>query len=220
MAIKAVVFDLDGTLIDSRKDIAAAANHMLETHGLERQSVEQICTHVGDGARVLVAGVTGLALDSEAVDGMLDTLLGYYVEHATDQTTMMPGAAEALDALRAMPLGILTNKPRITTDAVVDALDLRRHFDVIVAAGDTPERKPSPEPLRTVARGLNVSASELVMIGDGPQDIECAQRAGAKSVGVKGGILPIDQLERAGPDRLIETLAELPRVIETWGQPS
>ncbi len=221
-AIRAVVFDLDGTLVDSRADIAAAANHMLHRAGLEAQTVQQICAAVGDGARALVErvvatspGQPGLRARSR-VDELLDIFLSYYTEHATDETTLMPGAAHALDALAHLPLAVLTNKPAVTAQAVLTDLDLLGHFEVIVAGGDTPERKPSPEPLRHLGRMLGVPPRGMVVVGDGPQDVECGRAAGARTVGVRGGILPIEKLERSRPDHLIDSLGDLPELVASW----
>ena len=211
----AVVFDLDGTLIDSRLDIAAAANHMLRRHGQSEQSVEQICRNVGNGARYLVAHVVGLSENDRALEPWLETFLEYYTAHATDHSTLMPDTRRVLDALASMPLALCTNKPRATTDATLRGLSLNERFKVVVAGDDLPTRKPDPGPLLHIARELAVPPAALVMVGDGPQDIECARAAGARAVGVEGGILPRDELVASGPDAMIE-LGELPALVAGW----
>jgi phosphoglycolate phosphatase len=213
---QAVVFDLDGTLIDSRADIAAAANHMLGTHGYAELPPADIAGFVGDGARLLVARCTQLDEATPELDLLLETFLDYYTEHPTEQTRFMPDALEALDALAELPLAICTNKPRRTTDAVLAALQLTPRFDVVVAGGDFPQKKPEPAPLLSIADRLALDPRGLVMVGDGPQDVECGHAVGARTVGVEGGLLPRARLVASHPDELIPTLADLPALVTSW----
>jgi 2-phosphoglycolate phosphatase len=211
-----IVFDLDGTLIDSRLDIAHAANHALSAHGMSALSVEEISSYVGDGARRLLARAARLDMDAAALEPLLESFLSYYAAHATDHTTLLPGAHEALAALAHLPLALCTNKPRATTDAVLANLRLPARFGVIVAGGDLPKIKPDPLPLQYIAERLKLTTPELVMVGDGPQDILCAKAAGSRSVGVEGGIQGQDRLIAAEPDVLLASLAELPELIASW----
>lgn len=211
-----IVFDLDGTLIDSRVDIAHAANHALAQNGFERLSVEEIATFVGDGARLLVARAARVEPESKAADGLVASFLEYYVAHPTDHTTLLPGVHEALTALKHLPLALCTNKPRSSTDAVLANLPLPVSFRVVVAGGDLPKNKPDPLALQHIAEKLGLSTPELVMVGDGPQDILCAKAAGARSVGVEGGIIAQDRLIASKPDELLRSLFELPALIERW----
>lgn len=216
--VGAVVFDLDGTLIDSRLDIAAAANHMLRTHDRRELGVDEICRHVGNGARYLVARVLGLDEDDPALDAPLDAFIDYYTAHAVEHTRLFPRAERVLDKLRPLPLALCTNKPRATTDATLEGLSLDGVFQIVVAGDDLPTKKPDPAPLLHIAKALGVPPAELVMVGDGPQDIESAHAAGARAVGVEGGILPREALVAAGPDALID-LEELPALVERWRAP-
>jgi len=211
-----IVFDLDGTLIDSRLDIAHAANHALAQNGFRRLSVEEISSYVGDGARLLVARAARVEPTSEEADRLVAGFLEYYVAHPTDHTTLLPGAHEALSALRHLPLGLCTNKPRASTDAVLANLPLPVSFSVVVAGGDLAKNKPDPLALQYIAQKLALTTPELVMVGDGPQDVLCAKAAGARSVGVEGGIQGQDRLIAAQPDELLTSLHELPALIERW----
>jgi 2-phosphoglycolate phosphatase len=209
----AIAFDLDGTLIDSRRDIARAANYVREAAGLTQLPEEVVASFVGDGAKHLVAGVLGLAMNDPSLEQHLAVFIDYYTAHPTAHTTLMPGAVEALTALAHYPLALCTNKARRTTDAVLRELDLARHFRVVVAGDDVAHRKPHPLPLEHIARSLGIPASGLVMVGDGPQDVECGHAVGAHTVGLEGGILPIERLLAARPHALLRSLHELPSLV-------
>jgi phosphoglycolate phosphatase len=211
-----IVFDLDGTLIDSRFDIAAAVNHALATHGLRTLSVPEIASYVGDGARQLLARAAQLDPEAAELESLLAAFLGYYAAHATDHTLLLPGASEALAELSHLPLALCTNKPRSITDAVLGNLRLGATFAVVVGGGDLPRAKPDPLPLQHIAEKLGLSPGQLVMVGDGAQDILCAKAAGARSVGVEGGMQARARLLEAGPDVVLQTLAELPALISHW----
>lgn len=218
--IGGVVFDLDGTLVDSRTDIAAAANLALERHGLPQHSVDRIGTFVGDGAHNLIARASGLSTDCAEFSAVLSTFLDYYEANACRSTTLMPGARAALLALGGIPLALLTNKPRRATIPLLDALDIARSFCCVVAGGDLSEMKPHPKPLLEIARRIGVPPTSLVMVGDGPQDVECGRNANAFTVGVAGGIAAPERLQASRPDRLITSLAELPTVVAEFAATS
>ncbi len=215
----AVVFDLDGTLVDSRGDIVAALNHALQ--GTNRQPLPAIAIVglIGDGARALCARAAQLAESSPEVDTLVERFIAYYEAHPVDLSRWAPGAVQALEDLAEIPelrLGICTNKPRSTTEAVLGALGVRTRFAGIYGGGDGPERKPAPGPLLALAERLSLAPKDLIMVGDGTQDIEAARRAGARSVAVSAGFTPRSQLLAAKPDVLIDTLADLPAVVRRW----
>lgn len=211
-----IVFDLDGTLIDSRLDIAHAANHALEARGFAVLSVTEIVSYVGDGARQLLCRAARLDPQSPELGPLLDTFLAYYAAHPTVHTTLLPGVHEALRELSQLPLCLCTNKPRRTTDAVLASLRLPIQFQIVVAAGDLAKIKPDPLPLQHIAQHLGLTPSQLVMVGDGPQDILCAKAAGSRSVGIDGGMQARERLLAAQPDVLLASLAQLPALIASW----
>ncbi|MDF3070887.1 MAG: putative phosphoglycolate phosphatase [Polyangiaceae bacterium] len=215
--LRAVIFDLDGTLVDSRRDIAEAANHALEKSGRARLSHAELESYVGDGAPLLLARAARLDVSDPRTAALVTDFLDYYAAHPVDHTEVMPGTLEALDALADLALGVCTNKPRITSVAVLEGLGLAARFHSVVAGDDLPERKPHPSMVQEAARKLGVSVSEVVMVGDGPQDIESGRAAGARTVGVRGGIQAIERLVAAGPDLLIDTLADLPAALVSLG---
>jgi len=211
--VRGVVFDLDGTLVDSRADIARATNHALVVHGRPALQEGEIASYVGDGARALLSRAARIPKSDPELDRLLQSFLDYYAEHATDFTRPMPGARELLEALSDLPLAVCTNKPKRTTEAVLAGLGLDRFFRVVVGDGDFPAQKPDPALLFHIAERLGLSASELVMVGDGPQDVECGRRAGARTVGVLGGIAGDERLLAARPDHVIGRLDELGPLI-------
>jgi phosphoglycolate phosphatase len=207
--VRGIVFDLDGTLIDSRRDIAEAANHALERAGLARLPHAEIESYVGDGAPLLLARAARLDVKDLRLTPMIADFLDYYETHPVDHTRLMPGALEALDALAGLPLGVCTNKPRRTSVVVLRELGLAERFKALVAGDDLSERKPDPAPVRESARLLGLSAAAVVMVGDGPQDVLSGRAAGARTIGVRGGIQAFERLAEASPDLIIDTLAEL-----------
>ncbi|WP_437876490.1 HAD family hydrolase [Sorangium sp. So ce513] len=219
MSPTAIVFDLDGTLIDSRGDIVAAVNHALEATGRAPLPGQVIVRYVGDGARALCARAAGLPEASEDVDEILRRFLAYYERHPLDFTRWMPDAQEMIERLSDLgdlSLCICTNKTRSATDAVLAALGVRGRFQAVVAGGDVPEMKPSPAPLLHLAQRLGVPPRRLVMVGDGPQDIASARRAGVRSIAVLGGFGSHQELLDAQPDVLLNTMGELWDVLRRW----
>jgi phosphoglycolate phosphatase len=215
----AIVFDLDGTLIDSRGDIVAAVNHALLQTGRAPLPGAVVVRYVGDGARTLCARAAQLPETSDEVSRLLELFVDYYAEHPVDFTRWAPGAQEMLEALAEMSdltLGVCTNKPRRTTDAVLGALGIRTRFRAVVAGGDLPEKKPAPGPLLHLAKLMRTAPESMVMVGDGPQDIECARRAGARAVAVDSCFTTRERLFEAHPDVLLRSLSELPEVIRRW----
>jgi phosphoglycolate phosphatase len=214
---RGIVFDLDGTLIDSAGDIAAAVNHALADNGRKPLPMATIRRFVGDGARMLCARAVGLPVKHPDVDKVLESYLAFYLAHPTDHTRWMPQARAVLDALRRFRLAIATNHPRSTTDIVLARLGVRSLFSAVSAGGDVAAVKPSPEPILAIAKQLGLAANEMVMVGDGPQDVEAGRRAGCRTIGVQGGFLAPERLIASQPDVIIGSLAELPGILDRWG---
>ncbi|UQA63609.1 HAD-IA family hydrolase [Polyangium aurulentum] len=217
------MFDLDGTLIDSRGDIVAAINHALVTTGRPPQPAQVIVRFVGDGARTLCARAAKLPEDATETDELMKLFLEYYAAHPLDFTRWSVGALEAIETLSEMEnmsLGILTNKHRSTTDVVLQSLGIADRFHVIVAGGDMPEKKPDPAPLLHAANKLGSPPGAVVMVGDGVQDVMCARRAGTWAVAVESGFSPVETLIQAGPDVTVKDLSMLPGIVQRWREPT
>jgi 2-phosphoglycolate phosphatase len=211
--VSGVVFDLDGTLVDSRRDIAEAANHALAMNGYAQLPHDELESFVGDGAPLLMSRAARLDVRDEKVSGLVADFLDYYAEHPIDHTDLMPGALQALDDLQKYALGVCTNKPRRTSLAVLRGLELEARFAGLVAGDDLPLRKPDPAPVVEAARRMGVPVTEVIMVGDGPQDVLSGRAAGAYTVGVRGGIQAFERLAASKPDCLIDSLAELAAIV-------
>lgn len=184
MTLRAVIFDLDGTLIDSAPDIHAAANAVLQGEGLPLVTFEQSRSFVGRGARVFVErmerAVTGRN-DAILTDHLHKRFLHFY-EHAHENTRIYPHVVDMLDGLRAKSyaLGLCTNKPMGPTRAVLAHLGWDTLFSVVIGGDSLPVAKPDPAPLMAAVEGLGLSLPQITYIGDSETDAETAQRAGAR----------------------------------------
>lgn len=178
--MKACFFDLDGTLIDSRADLAATVNHTRRELGLPERSVDEVLAHVGYGAHRLLRGA--IPEKAAAFDTVWEIFRRHYAEHMLESVTLYPGVRATLETLaaRGWKLGVNTSKPAFATRAILAHFDLARFFgDAVVAGGDCPEMKPSARPLELCAERLHhrLSPNDW-MVGDSAADISCAANAG------------------------------------------
>lgn len=203
---RALLLDLDGTLVDSLLDLAAACNEARASLGFPPRSVEEIGAMVGDGARHLVARAFDLAVDSPAVEAPLAAFRRAYGAAPCVATTLLPGARRLLDEARRLGLRIalVTNKPREPTRTILERLAVSSAFEHVYAGGDGP-LKPDPRGVLETLAALDVAAQNAWMIGDGPQDVLAARRASVTSVAVLG-IASRDALEASAPDWLAADL--------------
>lgn len=213
-----VVFDLDGTLIDSRRDIAAATNHALRSAGFAALAEDQIASFVGDGARSLLARAAAIDESEPIVDTLVTAFVDYYRAHPVERSPWIPGAPEALDVLeaRGVVLALCTNKARPVAEAVVESLGVASKFTILYAGGDSLGKKPDPRPLLWIAERAGVSVEASVMVGDGPQDVLAARGAGMRSVGVASGYASHGRLLAAQPDAFLPDLRGLPTLLADW----
>jgi phosphoglycolate phosphatase len=208
---RGIVFDLDGTLIDSLPDIAAAANALLKDHGFAPLPQSQIGSFVGMGERVFLERlIAATALDVADYDALMTQFITHY-KASTGLTTVFPGALEAVKALKAegYRLGICTNKPGVPLAAVLDALDLSKWFDVIIAGDTLLVRKPDPAPLRLAFERMGATMG--VYVGDSDVDAETAQRAGVPFAFFTEGIRtkPVEDIPH---DRAFDRFEDLPAI--------
>lgn len=206
--ISLLVFDLDGTLVDSREDIAAAANHALRTLGMSERPLEVIVGFVGDGVPRLMARALGPGREG-LVEGAVALFRSYYAGHLLDATRLYPGVRETLEHFRSKPLAVVSNKPADFTHEVLGGLRIADYFAVVVG-GDSPTgRKPDPAPVEAVLARVGIRPREAVVVGDSPVDVQVARAAGTTACAVTYGFRSRDDLAAARPDFLIDDPRDL-----------
>jgi phosphoglycolate phosphatase len=208
------VFDLDGTLIDSRRDIANAANAVLQSTGAPPLDEEALGRMIGDGAATLVARAFAAAGRPEPPDA-LARFLQIYGRGLLTHTRPYPGIPDALDALSArVPLALLTNKPIAATRAILDGLDLARFFphDRVIGGDGPLPRKPAPDGLLRLAEDAGADPGRTLLVGDSIVDWQTAHDAGAPMCLARYGFgtFPVDRLTAA--DRWVDAVVELKRL--------
>lgn len=186
---KLFIFDLDGTLIDSLLDLAHSINYVFRTMKLPERSVEDVKTAIGNGALRLIEEL--LPEDQQdRKEEAFELFLPHYNEHCSENTIIYDGVREYLSILSTMnniDVALLTNKPEEPTQIILDRLDLKKHFKLIIGGDTLPTRKPSPEGIEFAMNKFNVGKHETVMIGDSLPDIAAAKAAGVASIGISGG---------------------------------
>jgi phosphoglycolate phosphatase len=175
-----LVFDLDGTLIDSRQDITTAINRMRDGYGLPPLALREVVTMVGEGARVLIERAVGRELPATEIDPALRRYLAYYDEVLLATTRPYPGVPEMLAELAAAyPLALLSNKGEKASRRILEGLGLAPLFRLILGGDSLPSRKPDPAGLRLTAERLGVPVADLMLIGDTAIDAETTRAAGS-----------------------------------------
>lgn len=209
-----LIYDLDGTLIDSRRDLANSVNATLAFMSLPALSDEVIFSYVGHGAAVLIGKVLGGTFSEEEVARALAFFLSYYAEHKLDYTELYPGVRESLDRLLEahVPMGILTNKPVKISLAIVEGLGLTRHFFRVYGGNSFEQKKPHPIGIQKLMAESGFDTGETIMVGDSSVDVETARNAGVRACGVTWGFQP-DSLRAVPPDILVDRLDELVELV-------
>jgi len=217
--IKLVIFDLDGTLIDSRLDLVHSVNAALRHIGRPELPDDVIASYVGDGAPILIQrALGGEAVDDAVVRRGLQFFLSYYREHKLDHTTVYAGIPDALTGIQHASNGtprkmaVLSNKPVIPSRAIVEALGLGPFFTQIYGGNSFATKKPDPEGARRLLEENSVRSEEAVIVGDSHVDIETGCNAGLWTVGVSYGFAP-RTLQEQPPDVLVDTPHELAEVF-------
>jgi phosphoglycolate phosphatase len=208
-----LIFDLDGTLIDSKTDLANSVNATRAWMGLGPLPMDQVSSYVGNGAPMLVKRALPDATEPQLKEA-LRYFLDYYREHMLDETVLYPGVREALDEMfdAGKSLAILTNKPVRFSVTLLEGLDLDLHFFRIYGGNSFVEKKPHPVGIQALMEERCIAPERTVMVGDSSVDILTARNAGALACGVKWGFQPWT-LEEHPPDLLVDDLRELSGLV-------
>ena len=209
-----LIFDLDGTLIDSKKDLAISTNAVRAQFGMEPLDEAVIGSYVGNGAAALVRRAMGPGTPEPVIEHALKKFLSFYRTHALEHTHLYPGMREAVTELAAAghTLGVLTNKPgRISVD-IIKALGLANVFLHIYGGDVLPAKKPDPVGILTLMREAGSHAPETIMIGDSSVDVQTARNAKVRSCGVLWGFQP-ESFTEFPPDLTVACPHELPPAI-------
>lgn len=218
MTAPAIVFDLDGTLVESAPDLAATTNVLLARRGRRQVELSELRSMVGKGARVMLDkafAATGEPASDAELKQMIPEYLEYYGEHVSDLTLPFPGVIKALDTLkeRGCPLGVCTNKFEGLSNKLLKALEMDHYFDAVLGGDTLDIRKPNPEHILETIRRLGGSSDNAVMVGDSNNDIDAAKAGGVASVAVTFGYTDIPP-EKLGADRVISHFDELIPAID------
>jgi phosphoglycolate phosphatase len=206
--VRALIFDLDGTLIDSKLDLAHAVNATLEHMRREALSHETIYSYVGNGAPMLVRRALGEGASDEEVNAGLAHFLSYYRAHMLDNTVPYPGVREGLALLERHPMAVLTNKPVHFSRAILDGLGLLPYFRCVYGGNSFEQKKPHPMGTERLLRELEAGPREAMIVGDSDVDVRTARNAGTWACGVSYG-LGMEGMTAHPPDLMLDSLVEL-----------
>ena len=210
-----IIFDLDGTLIDSSKDLALSMNAARGHVGMEPIDPSLIFSYVGNGAAVLVRRALGPDVPEELVQEALVFFLKFYRVHALEHTRLYPDVRELIEQLTQADhkLAVLTNKPARISFDIMGALGLAGHFVSVLGGDSLPAKKPDPLGITTLLAETGFSAAGTLMVGDSGVDIQTARNAGVRSCGVLWGFQP-ESFQLEPPDTVISEPQELLRVVQ------
>lgn len=210
-AVRAVLFDLDGTLLDSAPDLINAANRLRAHHGLVPVTPEAFRPHVSKGGRAMLAVAFG-HLDANAREALLPLFLDDYRQHIAVQSRLFEGFAEILDTLQTagLGLGIITNKVEWLTTPLLAQLGLDRRFGAVLCGDSLPERKPHPAPVLAACARLGVDPAQAVMVGDDRRDIEAGRAAGCRTLTAAYGYISAgEDIQDWGADGVLQSPLQL-----------
>lgn len=211
--VRVLIFDLDGTLIDSKLDLALAVNATLEHMGRVQLDHGSIFRMVGNGAATLLHRALGEGVTEAEAGDALVYFLSYYRAHMLDNTVTYAGVREGLELLANKTMAVLTNKPVNFSRAILDGLNLTRYFRLVYGGNSFEQKKPNPMGVEAILRELEFAPREAMMVGDSDVDIKTARNAGIWSAGVSYGI-GAQTLAAWPPDILIHSIEELPAHLE------
>lgn len=214
---RAVLFDLDGTLIDSAPDLHASTNILLMRRGLGPLSLPDVVSMIGNGVKKLVERAfiaVGHPLDADELDLEYEAMIGIYADHLTVLTVLTPGAREIVEEFHAQGvlMGVVTNKPQMPTEAILDHFGLSPYLDAVIGGDSGVEKKPAPDMIFAALARLGLRPEDAILVGDSVADVGSARAAGIPVIALRGGYtsVPVDEI---GADIVISRLVDLPATL-------
>ena len=212
-AVRALIFDLDGTLIDSKQDLIHSVNAMLVKMGRAGLHEDTISGYIGHGAPMLVARALGNGAAEAEREQALRFFLAHYEEHKLDSTRPYPGVRAALEELREFPMAVLTNKPARVSRRIVEGLGLEKYFRAVYGGNSFETKKPDPLGARTILEELGATPGETMIVGDSEVDVQTARNAGTLAAAVNYGFGTHDRAAYPA-DVYLERLTDLALLLE------
>jgi phosphoglycolate phosphatase len=218
--LKNIIFDVDGTLVDSKRDIAAAQLWVFGQLGVHSYTAEQLYPYIGKPLKEVFALLLPAHLHNR-IDEAVSMYIGYYRPRALDNTTLFPGVRQTIEALREMKvrMATATTKSSETTLRVLEHFGIERFFSQIQGSNDIPY-KPDPFIINKILGDQSWEKTETLMVGDTDNDIEAGKRAGVPTCGVTYGSLTKEQILQLNPDFIIDSFPELLSLLRQEGRPA
>ena len=217
--VRALIFDLDGTLIDSKLDLALAVNATLAELGRESLPHEQIFSYVGQGAPSLISRALGPGASEQDCLLGLEFFIKYYSAHKLDNTALYPGVLETLDALKGMPMAVYTNKPVRVSRSIIHDLGVAGYFRAVYGGNSFERKKPDPMGVETILREFGAAAEQVMIVGDSDVDVQTARNSGTWICGVTYGF-GSHHFTKYPPDLVVDSLTELVPHLSTAPAPN
>jgi phosphoglycolate phosphatase len=212
LSVRALIFDLDGTLIDSKLDLIHSVNAMLREMKQPQLAADTISAYIGHGAPQLVSRALGTGAGEEELKHALQFFLGYYEEHKMDNTCAYPGVAETLAQLSHLPMAVLTNKPARISVRILNSLGLAQYFRAIYGGNSFESKKPDPFGANKILREFGIPARETLLVGDSEVDVKTARNAGMQAAAVNYGFGAHDRVAHPA-DIYLDRFADLAGVV-------
>lgn len=210
-----VMFDFDGTLADTWRDIATALNRTLDEAGLAQVTGPEVRFWIGEGAlKLLERAIPEERRETAYVNELYETFRTHYDRCCLDTTETYAGMVECLDALGDATLAVVSNKPARFLERVIDGLGLKHYFRVVLAGDTLGQQKPNPAVVHHVLARIDGQPGSIWMVGDSAIDVETGKSAGAHTVGCSWGLRGRDELREAGVDHLVDTPREIPPLVK------